>query len=68
MTDWEGVVFVACVLALAVGGLTGTAWIINRGNRRERIDIEAHNAYMDGGGYPAYYEVYRKYGIIKKGK
>jgi hypothetical protein len=39
-----------------------------RGRRRDRIDIEAHEAYMNGGGYPAFYEVYRRYGINKRGK
>jgi hypothetical protein len=62
----ELLVFVAVVLVLATS-LLWAPWYAKRlSDRRERIDIEAHEAYMNGGGYPAYFAVYRKYGIIKK--
>lgn len=48
---------VALVTTVAIGEITG--------RRRERIDIEAHEAYMNGGGYLAYWAVYEKYGITR---
>jgi len=68
VTATEAWVFVSAVVALAALMLWAQWYIVKRGNRRDRIDREAHEAYMNGGGYPAYYAVYRKYGIIKKGK
>lgn len=66
MTTTELWVFVAVVLVVAVVLLWAPWYAKRRSDRRERIDIEAHQAYMNGGGYPAYFAVYRKYGILKK--
>ena len=64
--DWWGVAVVVGVLLLQ-----GLGWFLvmnhfaKRAHRREAIEIEAHEAYMNG-GYPAYWAVYEKYGIIKR--
>lgn len=66
MSTGEMVMFVVVVVVLAAL-LLWAPWYVKRiGDRRDRIDKEAHEAYMSGGGYPAYYAVYRKYGITKK--
>ena len=68
MTDTEAWVFIGVVVALVIFILAAQWYVVKLGNRRDRIDKEAHEAYMNDGGYPAYYAVYRKYGITEKGK
>lgn len=65
--SWQGWVFtVGLLLAMAAVYFLVDLWVRGRVARRERIDVEAHEAYMNGGGYDAYFAVYRKHGIIKK--
>lgn len=68
MTDWQGVLLIAGVLlAQGLGLFLVMNLLARRAKRREAIDLEAHEAYMSGGGYPAYNEVYRKHGMVPKG-
>ena len=64
--DWWGVALVSGVLlAQGAGFFLVMNHFAQRAHRRERIDIEAHEAYMNG-GYPAYWAVYEKYGVVRR--
>lgn len=63
--DWWWVVL-APALTIPIG-IVLAQFLPMPGAKRHRVEMEAHQAYMRGGGYPSYNEVYRRHGMVPKG-